>query len=82
MFSGCPWFKKILKNFNTFLRKIPGFNLYVKLQPAMNYKSLHFTHLGVACWPLIPKFTGSNPAKAIGSLRAKNSSACLPLEGK
>ena len=27
--------------------------------------------LGVACWPLVPKFEGSNPAKAVGFLRAK-----------
>jgi hypothetical protein len=30
-----------------------------------------FGGLQVACWPLIPKFAGSNPAKAIGFLRAK-----------
>jgi len=22
--------------------------------------------LGVACWPLVPKFAGSNPAEAVG----------------
>ena len=36
----------------------------------------------VACWPLVPKFAGSNPAKAIRFLRAKKSSALLPSEGK
>ena len=37
----------------------------------------------VACWPLIPKFMGSNPAKAIGFLKGdKKSSAHLPSEGK
>ena len=41
-----------------------------------------FGGLGVACWPLVPKFAGSNPAEAIGFLRAKNSSARLPSEGK
>jgi len=35
-----------------------------------------FGGLGVACWPLVPKFVGSNPAEAVGS------SARLPLEGK
>ena len=25
----------------------------------------------VACWPLVPKFAGSNPAEAVGFLRAK-----------
>jgi len=27
--------------------------------------------LGLACWPLVPKFVGSNPAEAVGFLRAK-----------
>jgi hypothetical protein len=30
-----------------------------------------FRGLGVACWPLVPKFAGSNPAEAVGFLRAK-----------
>ena len=25
--------------------------------------------LGLACWPLVPKFAGSNPAEAVGFLR-------------
>ena len=41
-----------------------------------------FRGLGVACWPLVPKFAGSNPAEAVGFLRAKKSSARLPSEGK
>ena len=41
-----------------------------------------FSGLGVACWPLVPKFMGSNPAEAVGFLRAKKSSAHLPSEGK
>jgi hypothetical protein len=41
-----------------------------------------FGGLGVACWPLVPKFADSNPAEAIGFLRAKKSSARLPSEGK
>jgi len=32
-----------------------------------------FGGLGVACWPLVPKFAGSNPAEAVGFLRAKKS---------
>ena len=35
--------------------------------------------LGVACWPLVPKFAGSNPAEAVGFL--KKFSARLPSEG-
>ena len=40
-----------------------------------------FGGLGVACWPLVPKFAGSNPAEAVGFLRVKKSSALLPSEG-
>jgi hypothetical protein len=28
---------------------------------------------GLTCWPLVPKFAGSNPAEAVGFLRAKKS---------
>ena len=28
--------------------------------------------LGVACWPLVPKFAGSNTAEAVGFLGRKN----------
>ena len=31
-----------------------------------------FGGLGVACWPLVPKFAGSNPAEAVGFLKRKN----------
>ena len=41
-----------------------------------------FGGIGVACWPLVPKFAGSNLAEAVGFLRAKKSSARLPSEGK
>ena len=34
--------------------------------------SAHLGGLGVACWPLVPKFTGSNPAKPVGFLGRKN----------
>jgi hypothetical protein len=43
---------------------------------------ISFGGLEVACWPLVPKFVGSNPAEAVGFLRAKKSSARLPSEGK
>ena len=36
-----------------------------------------FDGLEVACWPLVPKFAGSDPTD-----RAKKSSARLPSEGK
>ena len=42
-----------------------------------------FGGLGVACWPLVPKFAGSNPAQAVGFLRAKNPQhAFLPRGSK
>ena len=31
-----------------------------------------FGGLGVVCWPLVPKFVGSNPAEAVGFLGRKN----------
>jgi hypothetical protein len=31
-----------------------------------------FIGLGVACWPLVPKFVGSDPAEAVGFLGRKN----------
>ena len=36
------------------------------------YIRIGFGGLEVACWPLVPKFTGSNPTEAVGFLRAKN----------
>ena len=33
--------------------------------------SVYFGGLGVACWPLVPKFAGSNPAEAVGFLRGE-----------
>ena len=30
-----------------------------------------FGGLEVACWPLVPKYAGSNPAEAVGFLRVK-----------
>ena len=41
-----------------------------------------FGGLEVVCWPLVPKFAGSNPAEAVGFFRAKKSSARLPSEGQ
>jgi predicted Zn-ribbon and HTH transcriptional regulator len=36
--------------------------------------------LRVLCWPLVPKFAGSNPAEAVGFFSGEKSSACLPSE--
>ena len=35
-------------------------------------KKSGFGGLRVACWPLVPKFAGSNPAEAVGFLGRKN----------
>ena len=35
-------------------------------------KAIGFGGLGVACWPLVSKFAGSNPAEAVGFLGRKN----------
>jgi hypothetical protein len=48
-------------------------------------ETCHFSGFGGlddACWPLVPKFAGSNPAEAVGFFRAKKSLARLPSEGK
>jgi hypothetical protein len=34
------------------------------------------------CWPLVPKYAGSNPAEAVGFFRAKKSPANLPSQRK
>ena len=39
-----------------------------------------FGSLEVACWPLVPKFAGLNPAGTVGSFRAKKK--ILLSEGK
>jgi hypothetical protein len=41
-----------------------------------------FGRLEDACWSLVPKFAGSNPAEAVGFFRAKKYPARLPSEGK
>ena len=56
------------------------FSVYLSLYSM--YATIGFGGLEVVCWPLVPKFAGSNPAEAVGYLRAKKSSARLPSEGK
>ena len=38
----------------------------------LSYHLIGFGGLGVACWPLVPKFAVSNPAEAVGFLGRKN----------
>ena len=61
-------------SFLNFRYQIPEF--------AFIFQRSGFGGLGVACWPLVPKFVGSNPAEAVGFLGRKKSSARLPSEGK
>jgi hypothetical protein len=39
--------------------------LYIKISE-LTPPSIGFGGLEVACWPLVPKFVGSNPAEAVG----------------
>jgi hypothetical protein len=41
-----------------------------------------FGSLEVACWPLVPKYADSNPAEAVGFLRAKNILSTPSFGGK
>ena len=67
-------------NKTTYIVSHPNLN---KEKFSITYSNkIGFSGLEVACWPLVPKFTGSNPAEAVGFLRAKKSSARLPSEGK
>jgi hypothetical protein len=63
--------------------------IFIDLQVKHPLFLLHFKEswsgfggLEVACWPLVPKFAGSNPVEAVGFFRARKSSARLPSEGK
>ena len=47
-----------------------------------NFYHSGFSCLEVACWPLVPKFAGSDPAETVGFFRAKKSTTRLPSEGK
>ena len=37
-----------------------------------NVFDFYSSGLAVACWPLVPKIAGSNPAEAVGFLGRKN----------
>jgi hypothetical protein len=44
----------------------------LKIYEGVKLTKSGFSGLDVACWPLEPKFVGSNLAEAIGFFRAKN----------
>jgi hypothetical protein len=67
--------------------KIRGSALIALQQTMTVHNNLYMSHDGfdgleVAWWPLVPKFVGSNPAEAVGFLRAKKSSTRLSSEEK
>ena len=43
---------------------------------------IRFGGLGVACWPLVPKFACSNPAEAVRIFRAKKILSTHSFEGE
>ena len=62
------------------VRDVPGFSFPFFLIDKGSNRG--FGGLRVACWPLVPKFVGSNPAEAVEFLGRKKSSARLSSEGK
>ena len=44
------------------------------LNPRTNWRNISTIYTGlrwVACWPLVPKFAGSNPAEAVGFFKGE-----------
>ena len=44
--------------------------LFLQHYGLLGSSGLPFGGLEVSCWPLVPKFAGSNPAETVGFLRA------------
>jgi len=76
--------KSCLRHLPTYLFKFHVDILPSTLRFLKWFISFRYPHggLGVGCCPLVPKFAGSNPAEAVGFLRAKKFSAHLLSEGK
>ena len=51
-----------------FLRRHLLLHIIVRKTSMLKFSS-GFSGLEVSCWPLVPKFAGSNPAEAVGFLR-------------
>jgi len=60
------------KHRNIFLVKTFPFLVLNLLLKLITHNPHGFGGLGVACWPLVPKFAGTNPAEAVGILGRKN----------
>jgi hypothetical protein len=52
-----------------------------KMNP-VNLRTCGFDSLEISYWLFVPKFAGSHPTETVRILRAKNSPARLPSEGK
>ena len=52
-------------------RVLSNSEVFCRLENFFVHSDVHsgFGGLEVACWPLLPKFAGSNPAEAVGFLR-------------
>jgi hypothetical protein len=57
-------------------------HLFSNILGHFTFEDSGFGGLEDACWPLVPKFAGSNLAEAVGFFRAKKSPARLPSERK
>ena len=61
--------KPLLKNSTNgfqIVKYVPGYSI------RKDKAGIGFGGLGVACWPLVPKFAGSNAAETFGFLGRKN----------
>jgi len=61
--------------FNTIFQTFPGISELLFEVSKFYHHTIHtsgFGGLGIACWPLVPKFAGSNPAEAFGFFGRKN----------
>jgi hypothetical protein len=61
-----------LRCFSLCLRKIRFDLLELTFFLSTNVQCCGFGGLEDACWPLVPKFAGSNSAEAVGFFRVKN----------
>ena len=68
MFDDVKNYVRVKCVFNIYLVSFFGRSIKVKIYSCMIHVS-GFGGLEVACWPLVPKFAGSNPAEAVGFLR-------------
>ena len=54
----------------------------MNITPSLRHNLSGFGGAEVACWPLIPKFAGSNPAEAVGFLKGDKKFLSTPSFGR